>query len=73
VLAAAKEAEERGWKRMREYTGESLTTLKANKMVVYEPNPAFKAELNKLGDTMLTEWLAKAGADGQAIITQFRK
>jgi TRAP-type C4-dicarboxylate transport system substrate-binding protein len=73
VLAAASAAEERGWKRMREYTGESLNTLKSNKMVVYEPNPAFKAELTKLGDTMLTEWLAKAGADGQAIITQFRK
>jgi TRAP-type C4-dicarboxylate transport system substrate-binding protein len=58
---------------MREFTGESLNTLKANKMVVYEPNPAFKAELTKLGETMLTEWLAKAGADGQAIITQFRK
>ena len=73
VLAAAKVAEERGWKRMREYTGESLAALKANKMVVYEPNPAFKAELGKLGDTMLTEWLAKAGPDGQLIITQFRK
>ena len=73
VLAAAKAAEERGWKRMREYTGESLATLKANKMVVYEPNPAFKAELAKLGDTLLTEWLAKAGPDGQAIITQYRK
>jgi TRAP-type C4-dicarboxylate transport system substrate-binding protein len=73
VLAAAKAAEERGWKRMREYTGESLATLKANKMTVYEPNAAFKAELNKLGDTMLTEWLAKAGPEGQAIITQFRK
>jgi TRAP-type transport system periplasmic protein len=73
VLVAASAAEERGWKRMREYTGESLNTLKSNKMVVYEPNPAFKAELTKLGDTMLTEWLAKAGADGQAIITQFRK
>lgn len=73
VLAAAKTAEERGWKRMREYTGESLATLKANKMVVYEPNPAFKAELAKLGDTMLSEWLAKAGPDGQAIITAYRK
>ena len=73
VLAAAKAAEERGWKRMREYTGESLATLKANKMTVYEPNATFKAELNKLGDTMLTEWLAKAGSDGQTIITQFRK
>ncbi|HQR22986.1 MAG TPA: TRAP transporter substrate-binding protein [Burkholderiaceae bacterium] len=73
VLAAGKAAEERGWKRMREYTGESLATLKANKMTVYEPNPAFKAELSKLGETMLNEWLQKAGPDGQAIISAYRK
>jgi hypothetical protein len=42
-------------------------------MTVYEPNAAFKAELKKMGDTMLNEWLAKAGADGQAIIGAFRK
>ena len=65
VLAAAKAAEERGWKRMREYTGESLATLKANKMTVYEPNPAFKAELDKLGDTMLDR-MAGQGRAGRS-------
>jgi hypothetical protein len=40
---------------------------------VYEPNAAFKAELTKMGETMLNEWLQKAGADGQAIIGAFRK
>jgi TRAP-type C4-dicarboxylate transport system substrate-binding protein len=73
VLAAGKAAEERGWKRMREYTAESLTTLRNNKMTVYEPNAAFKAELTKMGETMLNEWLQKAGPDGQAIISAFRK
>ena len=73
VLAAAKAAEDRGWKRMRDYTNESLTTLRNNKVTVYEPSPALKNDLTKLGDTLLTEWLAKAGADGQAIITSFRK
>jgi TRAP-type C4-dicarboxylate transport system substrate-binding protein len=73
VVAAAKAAEERGWKRMREYTTESLNTLRANKMTVYEPNATFKAELTKMGETMLDEWLKKAGADGQAIIGAFRK
>jgi TRAP-type transport system periplasmic protein len=73
VLAAGKAAEERGWKRMRDYTTESLGTLRANKMTVYEPNAAFKAELTKIGETMLNEWLAKAGPDGQAIIGAFRK
>jgi TRAP-type C4-dicarboxylate transport system substrate-binding protein len=73
VLAAGKAAEERGWKRMREYTAESVATLKNNKMTVYEPNPAFKAELNKLGDVMLKEWLEKSKEDGQAIINAYRK
>jgi TRAP-type transport system periplasmic protein len=73
VLAAGKAAEERGWKRMRDYTTESLATLRNNKMTVYEPNAAFKAELTKMGETMLTEWLQKAGPDGQTIIGAFRK
>ena len=42
-------------------------------MTVYEPNAQFKAELVKLGDTMLDEWLKKTGPDGQTIISGFRK
>ncbi len=73
ILAAAKAAEERGWKRMRDYTSESLTTLRTNKMTVYEPSAAFKAELTKLGEPMLNDWLTKTGADGQTIINSYRK
>jgi TRAP-type C4-dicarboxylate transport system substrate-binding protein len=58
---------------MREYTTEAVNTLRTNKMTVYDPSPQFKAELSKMGETMLDEWLKKAGADGQAIITSFRK
>ena len=39
IVNAAKAAEERGWKRMRDYTSESLNTLRNNKMTVYEPSP----------------------------------
>ncbi len=73
ILAAAKAAEERGWKRMRDYTSESVATLRTNKMTVYEPSAAFKAELTKLGEPMLNDWLTKAGADGQTIINSYRK
>jgi TRAP-type C4-dicarboxylate transport system substrate-binding protein len=73
VLAAARDAEERGWKRMRDYTNEAVNTLRANKMTVYEPNAQFKGELAKIGESMLEEWLKKTGADGQAIITGYRK
>ncbi len=73
VLAAARDAEERGWKRMREYTTESLNALRTNQMPVYEPNPQFKAELTKIGEPMLEDWLKKTGAEGQTIISNFRK
>ena len=73
VRAAATDAEARGWKRMREYTSEAVNTLRTNKMTIYEPNPQFKAELAKIGDSMLDEWLKKTGADGKAIIDAFRK
>ncbi len=73
ILTAAKAAEERGWKRMREYTTETLAALRTNKMTVYEPSASFKAELTKLGEPMLNDWLTKAGADGQAIINAYRK
>lgn len=73
IVKAAAEAEARGWKRMRDYTSESLAALRTNKMTVYEPSGPFKAELSKMGETMLDEWLKKSGADGQAIITSFRK
>lgn len=73
LVAAAKAAEERGWKRMRDYTAESLSVLRNNKLTVYEPSASFKAELNKLGDIMLNEWLTKAGADGQTIIGGYQK
>lgn len=73
ILAAGKAAEERGWARMREYTNETLTALRNNKMNVYAPSPQFKAELTKLGETMLNEWLQKSGADGQTIINAYKK
>lgn len=73
IVKAARDAEDRGWKRMREYTNETLATLRANKMTVYAPSPQFKAELTRIGETMLDEWLKTAGADGQTIIASFRK
>ena len=29
--------------------------------------------MNKVGDTMLTEWLDKSGPDGKALVDAFRK
>jgi hypothetical protein len=38
------------------------------------PAPAaLTADMKKVGDTLLKEWLDKAGPEGQALISDFRK
>jgi hypothetical protein len=29
--------------------------------------------LKKVGDTMLTEWLEKAGGEGQSLLTEYKR
>ena len=47
--------------------------LAKNGMTVREPDAAMKAAVAKVGDQILQEWLKSAGADGQAIISAYRK
>ncbi|MFL6660730.1 MAG: C4-dicarboxylate ABC transporter substrate-binding protein, partial [Rhizobacter sp.] len=32
-----------------------------------------KADMKKVGDTMLQEWLQKAGPEGQAVVDAYKK
>ena len=73
VLNAGAEAETRGWAASKTANGETLDKLKANGMEILEPSPQLKADMKKVGDTMLKEWLDKAGPDGQAMLDAFRK
>ena len=73
VLKAGAEAETRGWAASKKANGETLDKLKANGMEILEPSPQLKADMKKVGDTMLKEWLDKAGPDGQAMLDAFRK
>ncbi|MBY4945262.1 TRAP transporter substrate-binding protein [Cupriavidus respiraculi] len=73
VVKAAKDAETRGWQRMREYTQQSLDTLAKNKMTVVKPTAQLQADMKKVGDELLAEWEKKAGADGKEIIAAYRK
>jgi TRAP-type C4-dicarboxylate transport system substrate-binding protein len=72
VLAAAADAEKRGWEfgKQREQGGNK--ELAANGMTLHEPDAAMKTAYRKVGDTMLAEWLKSAGADGEAIIKAYR-
>lgn len=73
VLKAAADAEVRGWAASRRVNGESLEKLKANGMAILPPSAQLKADMQKVGATMLQEWLAKAGAEGQQLVDAYRK
>lgn len=72
LLEAAAKAEERGWRTSEEKNQWYLEQLAAHGMAVEAPSPQFKADLQKVGDTMLAEWMAQAGPDGKAIIDAYR-
>ncbi len=73
VLKAGAAAETRGWAASQAVNTKTLATLKANGMQVLAPSPQLKADMKKVGDTMLQEWLAKAGPEGQVVVDAFRK
>jgi TRAP-type C4-dicarboxylate transport system substrate-binding protein len=73
LLKAAADAETRGWALSEEKNGWYLDQLKTKGMSIEQPSPAFKAELQKLGETLLQDWLKKAGPDGKAVVDAFRK
>jgi TRAP-type transport system periplasmic protein len=73
VLKAAAEAETRGWDISKKKNTEYIDLLKKNGMTIAPPSAALKADMAKVGDTMLKEWLDKAGAEGQSIVDTYRK
>jgi TRAP-type transport system periplasmic protein len=73
VLAAAKAAEERGWKMQEEETGKLVDTLKARGMEIRQPSPELMRELKAIGDQLVQEWAKAAGEDGEKILAAYRK
>jgi TRAP-type transport system periplasmic protein len=73
VLKAGADAEARGWSTSKVKNTEYLELLKKNGMTIAPPTPQLKADMTKVGDTMLKEWLEKAGPEGQALVDAFRK
>jgi len=73
VLKAAADAEVRGWKASEEKNGWYLDQLKQKGMTIVKPSPQLTADLKKVGDVMLQDWLKKAGPEGQAAVDAYRK
>jgi TRAP-type C4-dicarboxylate transport system substrate-binding protein len=73
LLKAAAAAEIRGWAESRKVNTTTLETLKANGMTVTPPSAQLKADMKKVGDTIMKEWLEKSGAEGKAIVDAFNR
>ena len=73
VVKAAADAETRGWKSSEEKNGWYLDQLRQKGMTIHKPSAQLAADMKKVGDVMLEDWLKKSGADGRAIVDAFRK
>lgn len=73
VTDAAAEAEKIGWAKGEELTDYYKKELAKNGMTVSDPSPQLQADLQKIGQTMLTDWLAKAGDGAKAAVDAYRK
>ena len=73
LLKAAAEAETRGWAISQAKNAEYLELLKKNGMTIVAPSAQLKADMKKVGDTMVKEWLEKAGPDGKAMLDAFNR
>jgi TRAP-type transport system periplasmic protein len=73
VLKAAADAEVRGLSASKRTNVESIDKLKAGGMQILPPSDTLKADMKKVGDTMLKEWLDKAGPEGKQLIDAFAK
>ncbi|MBT4933841.1 MAG: TRAP transporter substrate-binding protein [Rhodospirillaceae bacterium] len=65
-------AEYTGLYRSIEYTQFTLNGLKAGGMTVGPAGDKLVSDLKEIGKTMTTEWLAKSGAEGNAIVDAFK-
>jgi TRAP-type C4-dicarboxylate transport system substrate-binding protein len=61
-----------GLQRSKDYTNFTLDGLREGGMTVAPASDQMKDELRAIGETMTAEWLAEAGADGQAIVDAFK-
>ena len=73
VMKAGADAEVRGFAVSKAKNTEYIELLKKNGMTIVPPSAHLVGDMKKVGDTMLKEWLEKAGPEGQALVDAYRK
>ena len=72
-IKAAADAEVRGWNASKRVNTDTLEKLKANGMQIVPPSAQLKADMKRVGDVMLKEWLEKAGPEGKQVVDAYLK
>jgi len=72
IRTAAAAAETAGWRLAEEAITQSEATLAQRGMTVARPSPALLEALDRIGQEMTREWVARAGEDGARAIAAYR-
>ncbi len=72
LLAAAKDAEVRGWEMSKKETAAKTKILKDNGLEVVNPSADLMAGLKEIGAAMIVDWKAGAGAEGDQLLKAFQ-
>lgn len=73
ILDVSAKAEERGWGMEVEETSTKTKLLRDNGVTVAAPPAALMTEFRVAGKKMLSDWKAKAGADGAKLLAEYEK
>lgn len=72
VIAAAEQAEQRGWVASQQEYATRLAAVRRLGIAVETPSPALRESLRDIGTTLAIDWLARAGRDGEDLLRQYR-
>lgn len=72
VLAAAADAEKRGWEMSMQETATKTAILAENGVTIVTPSDKLMEGLKAVGNEMLQDWKKDAGAEGEALLKAYR-
>lgn len=72
LVEKAAAAEERGWTEAEELSDWYKTELSNQGMTIEAPSIELQQEFQEIGETMMNEWLEKAGDVGREVIEAYR-